>query len=208
MNHPQAKFERARKHPDSIKVVTPDWLIDSIDSGKKVEEESYHPSCLQGKPSLTSPTCNGEAVADSNQYKEKADPQFGPQSVAQVQPVHSIHQEQDDKSINHGNEDETVVPSVSVVSSSATSKTPQSNDCHNEQHKRSHETSKFDRIPMLNQQPATAEASTVVSQAQKDSVHSKDTTESSRSLLEGVVIYFTDYQDCMDDDTIEKWKQV
>ena len=30
----------------------------------------------------------------------------------------------------------------------------------------------------------------------------------SEQLLSGVVIYFTDYQDCVEDDTLEKWKMV
>lgn len=27
-------------------------------------------------------------------------------------------------------------------------------------------------------------------------------------LLDGLVVVFTDYQDCMDEDTMDKWKQV
>ena len=28
------------------------------------------------------------------------------------------------------------------------------------------------------------------------------------SLLEGLVVVFSDYQDCMDEETMDKWKQV
>ena len=30
----------------------------------------------------------------------------------------------------------------------------------------------------------------------------------SANLLEGMAVLFTDYQDCMDDETMDKWKQV
>ena len=56
-----------------VKVVTPDWILDSIDAGQKQDEALYHPTCLKLKgshhvqtTSLSSPTlqrCNGDTAA-------------------------------------------------------------------------------------------------------------------------------------------------
>ena len=54
-----------------MKVVTPDWVLDSIDTGKLQDEALYHPTCLKlkgshhGQTSRLSPSnsvqkCNGE----------------------------------------------------------------------------------------------------------------------------------------------------
>ena len=56
-----------------VKVVTPDWILDSIDAGQKQDEALYHPTCLKLKgshhhaqaTSLSSPTpqrCNGDTT--------------------------------------------------------------------------------------------------------------------------------------------------
>ena len=34
-----------------MKVVTPDWVLDSIDAGKRQDEAIYHPTCLKLKSS-------------------------------------------------------------------------------------------------------------------------------------------------------------
>ena len=70
---PQAKYECAQKHSDVMKVVTPDWVLDSIDAGKRQDEALYHPTCLKlkgshhGRGSRSSPSssvqkCNGDDV--------------------------------------------------------------------------------------------------------------------------------------------------
>lgn len=38
----QKKYEMALKH-DSIKIVTPDWVLDCLQHKKKPEEKGYHP---------------------------------------------------------------------------------------------------------------------------------------------------------------------
>lgn len=56
-----------------MKVVTPDWVLDSIDAGKRQDESLYHPTCLKlkgssggghhGQPGHASPSllkCNGD----------------------------------------------------------------------------------------------------------------------------------------------------
>ena len=55
-----------------MKVVTPDWVLDSIDAGKRQDETLYHPTCLKLKGSHhnrsghSSPSlmkCNGDTNA-------------------------------------------------------------------------------------------------------------------------------------------------
>lgn len=41
----QAKYECAVKHRDAIKVVTPEWIIDSIKAGHCMDESEYRLSC-------------------------------------------------------------------------------------------------------------------------------------------------------------------
>lgn len=41
----QPKYEMATRH--LISVVTPDWLLDSIELGKKLNVDEYHPNCLR-----------------------------------------------------------------------------------------------------------------------------------------------------------------
>ena len=63
-----------------MKVVTPDWILDSIDAGQRQDEALYHPTCLKLRgshhvrtTSLTSPTiqrCNGDVTAADAEEKE------------------------------------------------------------------------------------------------------------------------------------------
>ena len=54
------------------------------------------------------------------------------------------------------------------------------------------------------------------SESKSESAISKNPSEEEReggqtaaeSLLEGLVVVFSDYQDCMDEETMDKWKQV
>ena len=45
----KAKYECALKHTDSIKIVTPSWIVDSIKEKKKLDERSYEPSKAETK---------------------------------------------------------------------------------------------------------------------------------------------------------------
>ncbi len=70
-----------------VKVVTPDWILDSIDAGQKQDEALYHPTCLKLKgshqhqgqtTSLSSPTlqrCNGDTAAAATGEREKKETQ-------------------------------------------------------------------------------------------------------------------------------------
>ena len=50
-------------------------------------------------------------------------------------------------------------------------------------------------------------SSTVAQQPEEEGERERgeSTTE---QLLDGLVVVFSDYQDCMDEDTMDKWKQV
>ena len=66
-------------------MVTPDWILDSIDAGQKQDEALYHPSCLRLKgshhhhartTSLSSPTlqrCNGDSNTAAATGEEERD---------------------------------------------------------------------------------------------------------------------------------------
>lgn len=41
-----AKYETALKHEEKIKIVTPDWVIDSIEKETKISEAIYHPNLI------------------------------------------------------------------------------------------------------------------------------------------------------------------
>ena len=49
------------------------------------------------------------------------------------------------------------------------------------------------------------EPSSTTAQEPEEGVRRESTTE---QLLDGLVVVFSDYQDCMDEDTMDKWKQV
>ena len=53
----QPKYEAALKHADSVAVVTPDWVLDCIESNKLVDVKAYSPTHL--KPTEEQSSCNG-----------------------------------------------------------------------------------------------------------------------------------------------------
>ena len=48
-------------------------------------------------------------------------------------------------------------------------------------------------------------SSTMEQQPEEEGERGQSTAE---QLLDGLVVVFSDYQDCMDEDTMDKWKQV
>ena len=42
----QPKYEEALKHEETLKIVTPDWVTDSINKGDKHDETLYHPRLI------------------------------------------------------------------------------------------------------------------------------------------------------------------
>jgi hypothetical protein len=42
----QAKYEEAVHHEGSLRIVTPDWVVDSVRSRGRCEEGLYHPRLL------------------------------------------------------------------------------------------------------------------------------------------------------------------
>lgn len=42
----QAKYEEGVRHEESLHIVTPDWVVDSVRSRGRCEEGLYHPRLL------------------------------------------------------------------------------------------------------------------------------------------------------------------
>ena len=83
-----------------VKVVTPDWILDSIDAGQRQEETLYHPTCLRLKGSshhaqttrLSSPSsqrCNGETSIAAGSGAGEQDGDRGGEEKVETQPIHS-----------------------------------------------------------------------------------------------------------------------
>ncbi|XP_072045733.1 PAX-interacting protein 1-like [Amphiura filiformis] len=59
-----AKYACATRHESTIKIVTPDWVVDSINNKKLQDEKIYHPKLILDKPEEVSPTEKETAAAD------------------------------------------------------------------------------------------------------------------------------------------------
>ena len=213
----QAKYECATRH--SVKVVTPDWLLDSIELGKRLEESDYHPSSLQLIRGEVSPTCNGdksigpptpagtkvvvtsgvvqnipcEIVLDKTSSGEQKNDVPTPEKMAAVSepPPRATSEEhvvvtiattaiasKETKTTTDHSDDLSSSPGNVLVSLPATTESKSPGN-------------------VLVSLPATTEGKPLVSCPLEDT-----------TLLQGLAFYFTDYQDCMDTETIDKWKEV
>ena len=164
-----------------MKIVTPDWILDSIDADKKLKEMKYHPSYLtvegdeqrvsEGNDSLTS---QEPALASSNQLVDGRDSPEKPATGVVVIPSNGIG------ATSNPNQPLSAQGNASseTLSSSSVSKGATQNADH---------------------RPGGGSES---------GENMCSPAAGPEELLEGVVICFTDYQDCVEDDTLEKWKLV
>lgn len=146
-----------------MKVVGPDWILDSVEASTRLDEGDYHPSGLKMASELDTPVaamevCNGtllsmESGAAGEAVGKHSDSKAAAQPAAETTEDGSSRKE----------------TSLQVVDSAA---------------------------------PLDGE---VVS-----TITPRSPTPAARTeqLLDGVVIYFTDYQDCVEDETLDKWKLV
>lgn len=177
----QDKYECAQNQ-SNLKVVSPDWILDSVDSGVRLEEERYHPSCLKKLAEMESSLVSAEACNGSVPSSEAA-------SMPQ-QPAHE-HPKTNSK------------PPTTQLGPPVVTTPPSAGGEPSLWHvKYSHAVN---MEPMYSARPAEA--------AQPERRVSEEETPGavavkSEQLLDRVVIYFTDYQDCVEDDTLEKWKLV
>lgn len=163
----QAKYDCARTH-SALKVVSPDWILDSIEANKKLEEEVYHPSHLKPKETdvhqTSTRTCNGAESAEEGVTVplQTLFSQAKPNNIATT----PLQGEGVAIETTYLPVIEAAVPHQQSADSAA---------------KKGEGTSREEATP---------------------------TGVRSEQLLDGVVIYFTDYQDCVEEHTMEKWKLV
>ena len=248
--HLQAKYECAVKHSDTVKIVTPDWLLDCIDLGKRLAEDDYCPS--PAPPA----TGGGEIGGRRESHGEVASSKCNGQMDTSVQ-------------VNQPDKEETVVPSTPGEGSVVThhhphaelpgTKTLASSDLPEDSNGASGTEggvvvlSAKDQVPEVQEEEGSgregkveaggvgqlkirvrlkSQETCVVHEIARESVTSPsmDTSEQPRllgdhlasvfdsaptttgpeqsRLLESVSLLFTDYQECMDRETIRKWKEV
>ena len=162
----QAKYECARSH-SALKVVSPDWILDSIEANKRLEEEVYHPSHLKPKETeyqMSAGTCNGAESAEGGVTVQTLSSQTKPNDIVAT-PLQG-----------EGVAIETSLPVIEAA------------------------------VP---QRPALQSADSAAKNGEgARGGEATPTGVRSEQLLDGVVIYFTDYQDCVEDHTLDKWKLV
>lgn len=169
----QAKYECTQRH-GSVKVVSPDWIVDSVEAGVRLEEERYHPSRLRTIAEVdhvSAEACNGTSEA-----------------AAAAPPRHPGG----DLSVRQGRGD-NIPPRVEGTGTV--------------------------QGPPADVPPSAEEGVKRAPSRLGERVGEKGDEEEARGvpmaippkaeqLLDRVVICFTDYQDCVEDDTMEKWKLV
>ena len=154
-----------------MRVVGPDWILDSVEANTRLDEGDYHPSGLKMAAETETPAsgaevCNGNLL--SMELSEAAGEAVGKHSDGKAVPQPAAETAAED-----GSRNET---SLQVADSMASVVPP------------GHAPSSTDGEPIAPSSPTPA--------ARTD------------QLLDGVVIYFTDYQDCVEDETLDKWKLV
>lgn len=196
----QAKYDRALKHPE-IKIVAPDWILDCVDAEKILEEEKYQPSLLTTSPAPG--TCNGGVPLDKDTTPSIPGAIAGLSLVTDAPDMggavgHVVHPAVD--------EDGREVVGHEVVSASAHSgraTCPTSEE----------QTTAMEvdlTISMEDRRESEEKMDVVMEQASSLPARANHAFPSgpSEKLLDGITIFFTDYQECIEDDTLEKWKLV
>ena len=252
--HFQAKYECAVKHSDTVKIVTPDWLLDCIDLGKRLAEDDYCPS--PAAPATGGGENGGRRESHGEVRSSKCNGQV-------------------DTSVNQPDKQETVVPCTPGEGSVVThphvelpgTETLTSSDLLEDSNgaggtegsgvvlSAREEVSEREEVPEVHEGEGSGREGTVevgakirgkpkirvrlksqetcvVHEIARESVTSPgmDTSEQpcflgdhftsvfegtpittgpeQSRLLESVSLLFTDYQECMDGETIRKWKEV
>lgn len=239
------------KHSDTVKIVTPDWLLDCIDLGKRVAEEDYCPSPVvpptardgeiagrrESREEVASSKCNGQmdtsVQADKQETVVPCTPGEG-SVVTHRHPTAELPSAEalvssdlpEDSNGGSGAEGGVVVPSAKE-------------EVHEVQEEEGSEVNRREgqlegaeagqlklRVRLKSQETC------VVHEIARESVTSPSTDTSEQPhllgdhltsvfdstpttagpeqsrLLEGMSLLFTDYQECMDKETIRKWKEV
>ena len=174
----QAKYEAAVRH--GVKVVAPDWLIDSIETGVLVEEEEYHPR-LRGR---------GDHTHQS--------PQKASQCNGDVQ-------ESTDESPGHTTGGQTRTTADQTVPETATAGMVD-REMRGEDGERKE---RMDGEEEMEVEGGVLESAPVITREDENMARSVGGGgEDGERLLAGLVFHLTGYLECMDVDTLSKWKEV
>ena len=202
----QAKYECALAHADTVRVVTPDWVVDSVEHNKRLEEGDYRVSQSrrgsgrdQESSSLVVTSSSVQTVSRESVENGTSQPSHQPQP-SRVIPTTST-------TITPLTTHSSTVPST-VDLTSITSSTAHSTTV----------------TPSTTITPSTTSLTSVGEEArQRDSNHhsvrGQPETEDLQAsagggedpgieLLSGMVVCLSDYQECMDPGTVDKWTQV
>lgn len=192
----QAKYECALKHPE-VKIVTPDWILDSIEADKKLGEESYHPDKMKGATeNQISDMCNGLPSIASPRAEEKGEaassactaaPPAGDERI-RLSSASPAHATKGAAALLSGSRDSTDRGTGSGESSVAALT--------------SHPVEDVGESAEVEGQGSS------VMEIEEEVRGDPSEVAGLENLLDGVVIFFTDYQDCVEDETMEKWKMV
>ncbi|CAI8019609.1 PAX-interacting protein 1 [Geodia barretti] len=173
-----AKYEAAVRH--GVKVVAPDWLIDSIETGVLVEEEEYHPR-LRGR---------GDHTHQS--------PQKASQCNGDVQ-------ESTDESPGHTTGGQTRTTADQTVPETATAGMVD-REMRGEDGERKE---RMDGEEEMEVEGGVLESAPVITREDENMARSVGGGgEEGERLLAGLVFHLTGYLECMDVDTLSKWKEV
>ncbi len=178
----QKKYDHAKKHSE-IAVVTPHWVLECVGCGQLLPTDRYHPSLLKSAQS-PSRACNGAA-----------DPE--PPCLSMPISISNL----------------ILGPNV-LRTSSIVAETP-SEEAAELKGKFGGDGVRPGRLgqpveQLVNQSGAAKSQTEKTEQevAEGVGVACVDADSVSERLLEGIVICFIDYQECVEDDTLEKWKLV
>ena len=196
----QAKYECALAHADTVRVVLPDWVVDSVEHNKRLDEGDYHVSQSRRGSGKDQESSSLVVTSSSVQTVSRESVENGTsQSPHQPQPTQ-------------------VVPTASTTLSSTTASTTNLTSITPST---THSTTV---TPSTTISPPTSSLMSVGEEAiQRDSNHhtvrgqpeTEDLQASaggggdpSTELLSGMVVCLSDYQECMDPGTVDKWTQV
>ena len=186
------------EHP-GIKIVTPDWILDCVDAEKILEEEKYHPSLLKTSPAPS--TCNGGIHLDTN-----TTPSSMPGAIAGL----NLETDRPEIGVETGNIDH---PAVATIVSEIMTDNAHNREallCSPTAEEQSTTMEVDETVYVEKRKEEGQEMEVVTNQAISPSAQTNYAFPSGppEKLLDGIMIYFTDYQECIEDDTLEKWKLV
>lgn len=176
----QAKYQAAVRH--GVKVVTPDWLIDSIETGALAEEEEYHPIGRgRGDHTHQSPQevtqCNGDVSRGKKLTTER------PEQTAASQ--------------TRTTDDQTIPEATRDVGE-------REMEGERAEEEMEVESGALEAAPVITGDDEEEDKKT------GNGVVRSSGGEGGREerLLAGLVFHLTGYLECMDPDTLSKWKEV